>query len=186
MSFPRLDDEAAEALSFAQEEARTLRHDRIGTEHVLLGLLRLDGGSAVEALEALGVTLGRARAEVVRVVGPGSGAGGGQLPFTPRTRRRLELAGDEAEALASPRIAPEHLLLSIVREREGGAARVLERLGVGAQELRQNVLERLDRPVETPRRARAPLRSGAAWALPMLVGALLLGAGILVGWAIWG
>ena len=187
--FPRFDDEGRRALACAQEEARTLRHDRVGTEHLLLGLLRLDGGSAVEALDAVGVTLGRARAEVVRTFGTGSGSPRGELPFTPRAKKRLELAGDEAEALGGAEGGSGHLLLSLAREREGGAARVLAGLGVQGTELLGETRKRLGRAPETREAAPAPARDRtvtAAWVLPMLVGALLLGAGILIGWAIWG
>ena len=130
-----LDDEGTQALANAREEARTLRHDRVGTEHLLLGLLRLDGGGAVEALDSVGVTLGRARAEVVRTYGTGSGSPRGELPLTPRAKKRLELAGDEAEALGGGPAGSGHLLLSLAREREGGAARVLAGLGVDGTEL---------------------------------------------------
>jgi ATP-dependent Clp protease ATP-binding subunit ClpC len=186
MSVPRFDDDGRSALAFAQEEARTLRHDRIGTEHMLLGVLRLDGGAAVDALDSLGVTLGRARAEVVRVVGPGAGSPGGQLPFSPRAKKRLELATDEAEALDAEQVRPEHLLLSIAREREGGAAQVLEALGADRTALIGETRRRLGRAPEAPQPATRPAAAIGAWVLPMLVGALLLGAGILIGWAIWG
>jgi ATP-dependent Clp protease ATP-binding subunit ClpC len=186
MSFPRFDDDGRAALAFAQDEARTLRHDRIGTEHMLLGVLRLDGGPAVDALDSLGVTLGRARAEVVRVVGPGAGSPGGQLPFSPRAKKRLELATDEAEALDADLVRPEHLLLSIAREREGGAAQVLEALGADRTALIGETRRRLGRAPESAQAAARPAAALTAWVLPMLVGALLLGAGILIGWAIWG
>ena len=160
-----------------------------GTEHLLLGLLRLDDGAAVDALDAVGVTLGRARAEVVRTFGTGSGSPRGELPFTPRAKRRLELAGDEAEALGGAEAGAGHLLLSLAREREGGAARVLAGLGVEGNELLGETRKRLGRAPAAPEAA-APASArdravAAAWALPMLVGALLLGAGILIGWAIW-
>jgi ATP-dependent Clp protease ATP-binding subunit ClpC len=187
--FPRFDDEGRRALACAQEEARTLRHDRVGTEHLLLGLLRLDGGAAVESLDAVGVTLGRARAEVVRTFGTGSGSPRGELPFTPRAKKRLELAGDEAEALDDEQAGSAHLLLSLAREPEGGAARVFAGLGVDRTELVGETRKRLGRAPEAREAAPAAARDGAvaaAWVLPMLVGALLLGAGILIGWAIWG
>ena len=185
-SSPRFDDAGRDVvLLLAQEEARTLRHDRIGTEHLLLGILRLDGGPAVDALESLGVTLGRARAEVVRIVGPGSGSPGGQLPFSPRAKKRLELAADEAEALDDDQVRPEHLLLSIAREREGGAARVLEALGAERTALVGEARRRLGREPEPAHAAPRQAAALTAWVLPMLVGALLLGAGILIGWAIW-
>jgi ATP-dependent Clp protease ATP-binding subunit ClpC len=185
----RLDENGRRALAYASEEARTLRHERVGTEHLLLGLLRLDGGAAVEALDAVGVTLGRARAEVVRTFGTGSGSPGGDLPLTPRAKKRLELAGDEAEALGDAQGGSGHLLLSLTREREGGAARVLVGLGVDGTELLGETRKRLGRAPEVRDIAPASTRAaaaGPAWALPMLVGALLLGAGILIGWTIWG
>jgi ATP-dependent Clp protease ATP-binding subunit ClpC len=182
-----LDHEARRAVAYAREEARTLRHEHVGTEHLLLGLLRLDGGEAGDALETVGVTLGRARAEILRSLGQGSRSGGGELPFTPRAKKRLELAGDEAEAVGAAEAGPAHLLLSLAREREGGAARVLDGLGVDRDTLVGETRRRLGRGPDDERRAQpARLASTAAWALPMLVGALLLAAGILIGWAIWG
>ena len=184
----RLNENGRRAVAYAREEARTLRHERVGTEHLLLGLLRLDGGAAVEALDAVGVTLGRARAEVVRTFGTGGGSPGGELPLTPRAKQRLDLAGEEAQTLGAAAGGPGHLLLSLTREREGGAARVLAGLGVDGTELLGETRKRLGRAPAAREATPGPGRTvaGAAWALPMLVGALLLGAGILIGWAIWG
>ena len=113
------------------------------------------------------MTLGRARAEVVRTFGTGSGSPRGELPLTPRAKKRLELAGDEAEALGAAQAGPGHLLLSLTREREGGAARVLAGLGVDGAELLGETRKRLGRAPEARDDAPAATRAvaGAAWVL---------------------
>jgi ATP-dependent Clp protease ATP-binding subunit ClpA len=109
----------------AQEESRTLRHAHIGTEHILLGLLREEEGLAARVLESLDITVERVRAQVVRIVGSGEEATAGQIPFTAHGKRVLELSLDEALGLGHNYIGTEHILLGLVRENEGVAARIL-------------------------------------------------------------
>ena len=123
--FERFTERARQVVVLAQEEARTLRHDYIGTEHILLGLLREKEGLAAEVLESLDITAERVRAQVVRIVGSGEGVTSGQVPFTPRARKVLELALHEALNLGHDYIGTEHILLGLVAEDEGVAARIL-------------------------------------------------------------
>ncbi len=128
----------------AQEEAQnTLKHNYIGTEHILLGLLREQEGVAARVLDPLGVTLERARAEILKVVSPGEEVTSGQIPFTPRAKKVLELGLREALALHHNYIGTEHILLGLIRENEGIAARVLLTLGADAKQIRAGVVRQL-------------------------------------------
>ena len=127
----------------AQEEARALQHSYIGTEHILLGLLRVDEGLAARALESLGLTLQTARTQVVRIVAPSEEVTSGQIPFTPRAKKVLELALREALALSHDYIGTEHVLLGIVRDNEGVAMRVLAHFDVDAAKVRNEVIRLL-------------------------------------------
>ncbi len=138
--FERFTDEARQAVVLAQEEARTLGHRHIGTEHILLALLREEDGVAGAVLESLDITLERARAEVVRIIGPGDGASPGQIPFTPRAKKVLELALREALSLGDDHIGSEHILLGLVRERDGVAMRILLDQNVDAEQVRDGVM----------------------------------------------
>jgi ATP-dependent Clp protease ATP-binding subunit ClpA len=138
--FERFTDHARQVVVLAQEEARTLRHNHIGTEHILLGLLREEAGVAGAVLESLDITLERARAEVVRIIGPANGASAGQIPFTPRAKKVLELALREALALGDQHIGSEHILLGLVRESDGGAMRILLDQNVDADTVRDGVM----------------------------------------------
>ena len=133
-AFERFTRAARTAVALAQEEAEEhFGHNYIGTEHLLLGLLRAEGGGAAQALGALGVTLDRAREELARVIGEGRGAEcprGRQIPFTPRAKRALEQALREARSRRHGRIGTEHVLLALVADEEGVAARILAELGV--------------------------------------------------------
>jgi ATP-dependent Clp protease ATP-binding subunit ClpA len=122
--FERFTEEARQVVVFAQEEAHTLRHDYIGTEHLLLGLLRVDGAAA-RALDQFDVTLEEVRAQVARIVGLGDEVSTGQIPFTPRAKKVLELSLREALDNGDNHIRPEHILLGLVSEGEGVAARIL-------------------------------------------------------------
>ena len=135
-AFERFTRAARAAVALAQEEAEEhFGHNYIGTEHLLLGLLRAEGGGAAQALGALGVTLDRARQELARVIGEGRGAEcrrgqrGRQIPFTPRAKRALEQALREARSRRHGRIGTEHVLLALVHDEEGVAARILAELG---------------------------------------------------------
>jgi ATP-dependent Clp protease ATP-binding subunit ClpC len=123
----------------AQEEARTLRHDHIGTEHLLLGVLHQDEEPGARALVALGVGLGDARAQVVRLVGLPDEPSPAQLPMTPAARDALGNALREAIELGGTRVGPEHVLLAAVRERDGVAVRVLLGLGLDQRRVREAV-----------------------------------------------
>src|SRR5207244_2011315 len=124
-----------------------LGHDYIGTEHLLLGVLRSEGAGA-RALDAIGVDLDRVRAEIVNMVGRGTEFPVGQIPFTPRSKRTLELSLRESLALGHNYIGSEHLLLGLLREHEGVAARVLAELGVDEDDLRNRIIQALGEPSE--------------------------------------
>ena len=127
----------------AQEEARTLKHNYIGTEHILLGLLREEEGLAARVLESLDITVERVRAQVVRIVGSGEEVTSGQIPFTPRAKKVLELALREALRLGHNYIGTEHILLGLVRENEGVAARILLDCDADSETVRNEVIRML-------------------------------------------
>jgi ATP-dependent Clp protease ATP-binding subunit ClpA len=135
----------------AQDEARTLGHNYIGTEHLLLGLLREEDGVAAMALRSLGVGLEEARDHIRRVVGPGGEMPTGQVPFTPRSKKVLELAKREALSLGHKAIGTEHILLGLARENQGVGARILLDLGADAESTRNQVIAVLSRPHEGQR-----------------------------------
>jgi ATP-dependent Clp protease ATP-binding subunit ClpA len=128
--FERFTDRARRVVVLAQEEARMLNHNYIGTEHILLGLIHEGEGVAARALESLGVSLETVRLQVEEIIGQGQEAPSGHIPFTPRAKKVIELAGREAEDLGHNYIGTEHLLLGLIREGDGVAAHVLARLGV--------------------------------------------------------
>ena len=148
--FERFTERARKVVVLAQEEARHFNHNYIGTEHLLLGLLREDEGVAARALTALGVTIEEARERVASIVGYGSEGPGLQAPFTPRSKKVLELALREAMRLEHNYIGTEHILLGLVRENEGVAARVLSDLGVSPDDVRRELVQML--PGEPGRR----------------------------------
>ena len=141
--FERFTEKAIKVIMLAQEEARRLGHNFVGTEQILLGLLGEGTGIAAKTLKGMGVTLKEARAEVEKIIGRGSGFVAVEIPFTPRAKRVLELSWDEARQLGHNYIGTEHLLLGLIREGEGVAARVLENLGVDLNKLRTNVIRML-------------------------------------------
>lgn len=163
--FEKYTDRARQVVVLAQEEARELKHHYIGTEHVLLGLLREGTGTAVQALDRLGVDLPGARATVENIIGHGEQAPSGHLPFTARGKHALRRATRESRELGGDVVGTEHILLGLLSEGEGGAARVLVGLGVDLARARATVQEllRRGRPPEAeragPRRARAPWRT---------------------------
>ncbi len=154
--FERFTERARQVIVLAQEEARMLRHSYIGTEHLLLGLLREADGVAARVLGSLDVSLEEVRSEVARIVGEGDHEAQGQIPFTPRAKKVLELALREALSLGHNYIGTEHILLGLVRESEGVAARILNDLDVDADRVRQEVMRVLSGPV------RRQARSGPA------------------------
>ena len=143
--FERFTERARQVVVLAQEEARILKHNYIGTEHILLGLLREEEGLAARVLESLDITVERVRAQVVRIVGSGEEVTSGQIPFTPRAKKVLELALREALSLGHNYIGTEHLLLAIVRLKQGQAYEVIVETVPDPEDLREKVREELRR-----------------------------------------
>jgi len=141
--FEYFTDKAVKAIMLAQEEARRLGHNLVGTEQILLGLIGEETGIAAIVLKELGVTLEKARTEVQRVIGRGSGFVPAQLPFTPKAKRIFEQAFKEATQLGHQYIGPEHLLLAITQDREGVAAKVMENLNLDLGYVRTQVIRAL-------------------------------------------
>jgi ATP-dependent Clp protease ATP-binding subunit ClpC len=201
--FERFTERARQVVVLGQEEARALKHNYIGTEHLLLGLLREEEGIAARVLESFDITLGEVRDQVKRLVGQGDEEiVTGQIPFTPRAKKVLELALREALSLGHNYIGTEHVLLGIVREDQGVAARILLDFDADAEKIRDETIRMLSGPggpgvvhVETVEHravrsgwtSSGPLAQRApsvllGWAL----GTFSLGVGVLIGWAIWG
>ena len=141
--FQRFSDSARRVVVLAQEEARKINHNYIGTEHLLLGLIQEGEGIAARALEAMHVELDAVRGQVVEIIGLGSTPPSGHIPFTPRAKKVLELSLREALQLGHNYIGTEHILLGLIREGEGVAAKVLVKLGVDLERLRNHVLKML-------------------------------------------
>jgi ATP-dependent Clp protease ATP-binding subunit ClpC len=141
--FERFTEKAIKVIMLAQEEARRLGHNFVGTEQILLGLIGEGTGIAAKTLKSMGVNLKDARVEVEKIIGRGSGFVAVEIPFTPRAKRVLELSWDEARQLGHNYIGTEHLLLGLIREGEGVAARVLENLGVDLSKVRSHVIRLL-------------------------------------------
>ncbi len=141
--FERFTDRARRVVVLAQEEARLLNHNYIGTEHILLGLIHEGEGVAARGLESLGVNLEAVRSQVVEIIGQGSQAPSGHIPFTPRAKKVLELSLREALQLGHNYIGTEHILLGLIREGEGVAAQVLQKLGAELHKVRQTVIQLL-------------------------------------------
>ena len=146
--FERFTEKAIKVIMVAQEEARRLGHNFVGTEQILLGLIGEATGVAAKVLKSMGVTLKDARVEVEKVIGRGSGFVAVEIPFTPRAKRVLELSLEEARQLGHNYIGTEHLLLGLIREGEGVAARVLENLGVDLAKARTQVIRMLGETAE--------------------------------------
>jgi Clp amino terminal domain, pathogenicity island component/UvrB/uvrC motif len=141
--FERFTDRARRVVVLAQEEARRLQHDYIGTEHILLGLISEGEGVAARALESLGIGLDAVRQQVEEIIGRGQQAPSGHIPFTPRAKKVLELSLREALQLGHSYIGTEHILLGLIREGDGVAAQVLVRLGADLNRVRQQVIQLL-------------------------------------------
>ena len=141
--FERFTDRARRVVVLAQEEARMLNHNYIGTEHILLGLVREGEGVAAKALEAMDISLNGVREQVQEIIGEGSHAPSGHIPFTPRAKKVLELSLREALQLGHNYIGTEHILLGLIREGEGVAAQVLGKLGAELSSVRQQVIQLL-------------------------------------------
>src|SRR5271157_3240500 len=134
--FERFTEKAIKVIMLAQEESRRLGHNFVGTEQLLLGLIGEGTGIGAKTLKSMGVNLKDARVEVEKIISRGSGFVAIEIPFTPRAKRVLELSWDEARQLGHNYIGTEHLLLGLIREGEGVAARVLENLGVDTTKVR--------------------------------------------------
>jgi hypothetical protein len=148
--FDKFTERARRVLTYAQEEAKSFNHNYIGTEHLLLGLIREGGGVAAKVLRSLGVELDKVRSQVEFIIGRGDRMIAGEIGLTPRSKKVIELAVDEARRLGHRYIGTEHLLLGLVREGEGVAAGVLESLGVGLERVRTQTVKVLSqgRPAE--------------------------------------
>ena len=141
--FERFTDRARRVVVLAQEEARMLNHNYIGTEHILLGLIHEGEGVAAKALESLGISLEAVRQQVEEIIGQGQQAPSGHIPFTPRAKKVLELSLRESRQLGHDYIGTEHILLGLIREGEGVAAQVLVKLGADLNRVRQQVIQLL-------------------------------------------
>jgi ATP-dependent Clp protease ATP-binding subunit ClpC len=201
--FERFTERAKQVVVLAQDEARALKHNYIGTEHILLGLLREEEGLAARVLESLDITVEEVREQVKRLVGQGDEEiVTGQIPFTPRAKKVLELALREALSLGHNYIGTEHVLLGVVRENQGVAARILLDFDADAETIRTEIIRMLPGSGEAGLVHGAPVQrlagrtgwtSYGPWAertpsllLGWALGTLTLGIGILVGWVIWG
>jgi len=217
--FERFDERARQVVVLAQDESRALRHNYIGTEHLLLGLLRDQDGVAARVLDSLDITAEEVRAEIRRIVGEGDDVTTGQIPFTPRAKKVLELSLREASSRGDDYIGTEHILLGIAAENDGVAARILLDFDVDGEAIRREVLHSRigkGRSERTGSEPGEPIRGvssseilatshvsrgvsyggRAPWWQPVairahlwfgiLLGALLFGAGLLVGRLIWG
>jgi ATP-dependent Clp protease ATP-binding subunit ClpC len=143
--FERFTDRARRVVVQAQEEARMLDHDHVGTEHVLLGLTHESiGGLAAKVLESLGIGLEAVRQRVTEVIGRGEQAPSGHIPFTEQTKKLLQLSLEESRGLGHNYIGTEHILLGLIREREGVATTVLSELGADLDGAREQVIRLLD------------------------------------------
>jgi ATP-dependent Clp protease ATP-binding subunit ClpA len=144
--FERFTERARQVVVYAQDESRRLRHNYIGTEHLLLGLLREEEGLAAKVLDSFGLTLDRVRDQVARIVGRGDEIVSGQIPFTPRGKKVLELSLREALSLGHDYIGTEHILLGLVRENEGVAMRIMLDYDAYADTVRADLLRLLAGP----------------------------------------
>jgi ATP-dependent Clp protease ATP-binding subunit ClpC len=141
--FERFTDKARRVVVLAQEESRLMNHNYIGTEHILLGLLHEGEGVGAKALESMDISLDAVRQQVEKMIGQGETAPTAHIPFTPRAKKVLELSLRESKQLGHNYIGTEHILLGLIREGEGVAAQVLEKLGADPNKVRQQVVKLL-------------------------------------------
>src|ERR1700756_3891091 len=170
--FERFTDRARRVVVLAQEEARMLNHNYIGTEHILLGLIHEGEGVAAKSLESLGISLEGVRSQVEEIIGQGQQAPSGHIPFTPRAKKVLELSLREALQLGHNYIGTEHILLGLIREGEGVAAQVLVKLGADLSRVRQQVIQLLSGYASSGKEAGAPTGGGCSESQP--AGSLVL------------
>jgi ATP-dependent Clp protease ATP-binding subunit ClpC len=160
--FERFADSARRVVVLAQEEARRLDHSYIGTEHILLGLIREGEGTAAKALETWGIDLDAARRMVEEIIGRGKKATSGHIPFTPRSKKVLELSLRESLQLGHDYIGTEHILLGLINEGEGVAAQMLKNFGAPLSEVRERVMALvLESPPESGAASPPPSRVGS-------------------------
>jgi ATP-dependent Clp protease ATP-binding subunit ClpC len=161
--FERFTDQARRVVVLAQDESRILNHNYIGTEHLLLGMLREGKGGAATALEAMGIGLEAVRQQVEEIVGRGKEIPSGHIPFTPRAKKVLEFSLRESLQLGHDYIGSEHILLGLIREGEGLAAQILVQLGADLPRVREQVLRQLaDQPAEQREEERSSVRTGGS------------------------
>ena len=164
--FERFTDRARRVIVLAQEEARELNHNYMGTEHILLGLIKEGEGVAAKALEQMGINLDDVRREVIEIIGHGSQPVSGHIPFTPRAKKVLELSLREGLQMGHKYIGTEFLLLGLIREGDGVAAQVLTKLGADLPTVRQTVIQLLsgyegdNQNPEVPQAGPGPVASG--------------------------
>ena len=144
--FERFTERARQVVVLAQGEARALKHNYIGTEHLLLGVLREEEGVAARVLDTFDITVEEVRAQVVRIIGQGDEVATGEIPFTPRAKKALELALNEALSLGHNYIDTAHILLGLVRENEGVGARILRDFGADAEMIHAEIIRMLSGP----------------------------------------
>ena len=154
--FERFTERARQVVVLAQDEARALRHNYIGTEHLLLGLLREEEGLAARVLDSFDITVEEVRAQVARIVGQGDEVTSGQIPFTPRAKKVLELSLREATSLGHNYIGTEHILLGLIRENEGVAAQILIDFDADPDGVRSEIVDMLSGPGRRGARASEP------------------------------
>jgi ATP-dependent Clp protease ATP-binding subunit ClpC len=190
--FERFSERARRVVVLAQDEARTLKQGTVGTEHLLLGILALDDGVAGQVLEDVGVRLPEARRRVAHMIGQADHVPVGQIPFTPRAKRVLELALREAVARGRDHVDAEDILLGLIHENGGVAARILGDLGADSSSIAERVrAERGGGAGSAPAPAPAPALGGGYRPGPglivagVLLVALAVGVGVLIGWLIW-
>lgn len=167
--FEHFTDKAIKAVMLAQEEARRLGHNLVGTEQILLGLIGEGTGVAANVLKDLGITLPAARTEVEKIIGRGNRSVPSEIPFTPKVRRVFEQAFTEARTLRHEYIGPEHLLLGLLREGEGVAAKVLDNLGVDSTTARNAVIQKLGEVAAVPSGGRQERRGRSSTSKTVLL-----------------
>jgi ATP-dependent Clp protease ATP-binding subunit ClpC len=193
--FERFTERARQVVVLAQDEARALRHNYIGTEHLLLGLLREEEGLAARVLGQVGIELDAVRALVHSRIGEGDEASVGQIPFTPHAKETLELSLREALSLGHKYIGTEHVLLGFVRQGQGVGIEILEQLGAPPEVVREEVIRMFSGPglQSSPTLSQRPpdkkyrrVPPAALLVTGWILFGAALGVGVLVGWAIWG
>ena len=193
--FERFTDHARQVIVFAQDDARELKHNYIGTEHLLLGLLRDEGGVGARALSSVDIRYDDVRTDVGSLIGQGDEVTTGQIPFTPRAKSVLDLGRKEAVALGHDHYGAEHILLGIVRQGDGVASRIILDRGADEETVRANVMREIgvtpppEYETQMQRRRQELQRRRLQLDRPPIFGTVAVGAafglGILVGWAIW-